>query len=166
MQTAAKQQQAEDFYSEVCIAAGMIPDDSPSDIAPQLENLVQSAADLLSHAIDPATLTEIREYALVRDDDVLFQSLLDRLIEKAHDDEADPNLDWFRYPEQIGFEKVLKAPVETPAEFVAWLRAAHCRMFDGLPCASCGKPVPYADRYVISDWRGERSFHSACGEVA
>jgi hypothetical protein len=161
---------AEDWYMMLDSSAGQMPDDVEPWVRSSYESILGNAADMIVKELDPKTMQDVRDYEWAAgmnayDDRRLGERMVGYLLEKGHDDEADPNLSLFDYLEEIGAYEALEAPIETPAELVEWLIAKHREKFDGAPCAACGKPLPYDDRYSVSDHNGRRHFHPKCGKA-
>jgi hypothetical protein len=176
--TPDKVREAEEFYVQLVYAASLIPADASPQIAGELEEPLNLARQGLARAIDPSTMSEIRDYrgkTNAWEDHRLATNLIDRLVENN-----DLHIDPFDYCWEIGLEKVLNAPAESPAELIAWLEDTHRRTFDNRPCDLCGKPIAYDD--LVSEWLpipdvrnalsdslwsdGKRYFHRDCRDAA
>ena len=104
--------EAEKFYIHLDEATGLLPSRVAPRIIDALESLILEARDALARAIDPATMTDIRQYKGERNawnDEMLAGILIDCLVEKAHDDET-TGMDLFDLAEEIGLKTVLSAP--------------------------------------------------------
>lgn len=132
---------AEEFLEHLEEAWACMPADAEPRLPYAMEEVLTFARSMIAKALDPNTVTEIRNYLCRSGADHMFDCMFDErpvarellgyLLEKAHDGELDGNLECFSMLREMpleGGEGIAWivggfAQIETAPELFAWLYA-------------------------------------------